>query len=431
MMKKIIKNMQMAVLSIGLLMISGRLQAQLPEFNYVPEEDVPHFYYDIVTLAAQDTGMSLMRLSAKIAYDELQFIRVEDRYQADYEVSVTVLDQNGDQTDGKILSKTITVYDFAETNSHKDFDLSQCEFTLRPGTYELILGMMDKDARKTGRQKTQVVVPDYFAAPLDVSDILLVDYAIIDSTGELVTRPNVLSNYGDEQTSLYLWVEIYNRDHIDSVKVIYRIKNLKGEELRKQEHYRRLDGERTTHIVEMPRGDLNSGRYQLELIVESDGLSVKRTHEFSIRWVGMPAFASDLDKAIEQMKHIAKDNVLKQLRNAKGEEKQALFQEFWKRLDPTPGTRENELMEEYYRRVEVANANFSSYREGWKTDRGMVYIILGPPDDIDRQPFAASHKPREIWYYYKINRALVFIDRTGLGEYRLSSPFWDIFNRVP
>ena len=423
--------MRVTALFVIFLMIGGRLQAQLPEFNYVPEEDVPHFYYDIVTLAAKDTGMSLMRLSAKIAYDELQFIRVEDRYQADYEVSVTVLDQNGDQADGKVLSKTITAYDFEKTNSHKDYDLSQCEFTLHPGTYDIILGMMDKDARKTGRQKTQVIVPDYSIAPLDISDILLVDYAIIDSTGDLITRPNVLSNYGDEQVSLYLWMEIYNRNRIDSVKVIYRIKNLKGEELRKQEHYRALEGEKTSHIVEMPRGDLNSGRYQLEVVVENGGLSVKRIQEFSIRWIGMPSFASDLDKAIEQMKHIAKDNVLKQLRNAKGEDKQALFHDFWQRLDPTPGTRENELMEEYYRRVEVANANFSSYREGWKTDRGMVYIILGPPDDIDRQPFERSRRPREIWYYYKINRALVFIDRTGLGEYRLSSPFWDIFNRVP
>ena len=152
-MKKIIINMRMAALFIGLLMVGGRLQAQLPEFNYVPEEDVPHFYYDVVT------GMSLMRLSAKIAYDELQFIRAEDHYRTDYEVSVTVLDQNGDQADGKVLSKNIAVYDFAKTNSHMDFDLSQCEFKLRPGTYELILGMMDKDERKTGRQKTEVVVP--------------------------------------------------------------------------------------------------------------------------------------------------------------------------------------------------------------------------------------------------------------------------------
>ena len=117
-MKNVIKYVRMAALFIGLLMVGGRLQAQLPEFNYVPEEDVPHFYYDVVTLAAEDTGMSLMRLSAKIAYDELQFIRAEDHYRTDYEVSVTVLDQNGDQADGKVLSKNIAVYDFAKTNYH-------------------------------------------------------------------------------------------------------------------------------------------------------------------------------------------------------------------------------------------------------------------------------------------------------------------------
>jgi len=88
-------------------------------------------------------------------------------------------------------------------------------------------------------------------------------------------------------------------------------------------------------------------------------------------------------------------------------------------------------MEEYYRRVDFANANFGTFIEGWKTDRGMVYIVLGPPNDIERHPFEAGSKPYEIWSYYTINREFVFVDYSGFGEYRLVTPFWEVLDRIP
>jgi len=52
-----------------------------------------------------------------------------------------------------------------------------------------------------------------------------------------------------------------------------------------------------------------------------------------------------------------------------------------------------ELIRKYYSRVEEANRLFSSFKEGWKTDRGMVFVILGPPERIERA------FDRENWYY--------------------------------
>ena len=95
-------------------------------------------------------------------------------------------------------------------------------------------------------------------------------------------------------------------------------------------------------------------------------------------------------------------------------------------MDPSPGTEENELMDEYYRRVDFSNANFGTMQQGWQSDRGMVYIILGAPNDIERHPFESDGKPYEIWTYYRINRDFIFVDTTGFGDYRLVSPFWDI-----
>jgi hypothetical protein len=88
-------------------------------------------------------------------------------------------------------------------------------------------------------------------------------------------------------------------------------------------------------------------------------------------------------------------------------------------------------MDEYYTRVNYANVHFRGMREGWRTDMGMVYIIFGPPSDINRNPFNRSTgtlfagrtiKASETWSYYNINRQFIFIDETGYAEYHLVYP---------
>ena len=87
-------------------------------------------------------------------------------------------------------------------------------------------------------------------------------------------------------------------------------------------------------------------------------------------------------------------------------------------------------MDEYYARVEYAKKNFQSFLEGWRTDRGMVYIRFGPPQNVERHPFDSDNKQYEIWYYYNQNREFIFVDETGFGDYRLRYPETDLWGRV-
>ena len=68
------------------------------------------------------------------------------------------------------------------------------------------------------------------------------------------------------------------------------------------------------------------------------------------------------------------------------DERQQFIEQFWLRRDPTPDTEENEEKEEHYRRIAWANDRFASGIPGWKTDRGMVYIKFGPPDEREEHP---------------------------------------------
>ena len=68
------------------------------------------------------------------------------------------------------------------------------------------------------------------------------------------------------------------------------------------------------------------------------------------------------------------------------EERQQFVEQFWLRRDPTPDTEENEYKEEHYRRIAYANERFASGIPGWKTDRGRIYIMYGPPDEREEHP---------------------------------------------
>lgn len=102
------------------------------------------------------------------------------------------------------------------------------------------------------------------------------------------------------------------------------------------------------------------------------------------------------------------------------EKERARFkEEFWKRRDPDPETEINELKDMYFSRMEEANRLFSSGRPGWLSDRGEIYILLGPPTNIDRYPMGhgPGGRPTEIWYYGAF--PIVFIDQYGTGDYNI------------
>ncbi len=78
-------------------------------------------------------------------------------------------------------------------------------------------------------------------------------------------------------------------------------------------------------------------------------------------------------------------------------ERAKFVEEFWLRRDPTPGTPQNEMMEEHYRRLAYSNQRFAGTKAGWATDRGRVYIQYGPPDEIESHPSETT--PYEEWKY--------------------------------
>jgi len=107
------------------------------------------------------------------------------------------------------------------------------------------------------------------------------------------------------------------------------------------------------------------------------------------------------------------------------EERKHFIEQFWQRRDLTPGTAKNEFMEEHYRRIRYAGERFRSpSKTGWKTDRGRIYIVYGPPEEIESHPSGrAGGPPFEKWLYnfiQGIGQGVIveFVDVSRDGEYR-------------
>jgi GWxTD domain-containing protein len=126
------------------------------------------------------------------------------------------------------------------------------------------------------------------------------------------------------------------------------------------------------------------------------------------------------------------------LKLATNEEREQFIEDFWGRRNPDPESAENTFKEEHYRRIAYANEHFASGVPGWKTDRGHMYILWGPPDEIESYPTGGTYDrpvaegsgrtstyPWEKWRYRHLetvgeNVEMEFVDPSGSGEYHLT-----------
>jgi len=119
-------------------------------------------------------------------------------------------------------------------------------------------------------------------------------------------------------------------------------------------------------------------------------------------------------------------------------EREQFIEEFWARRNPNPGTEDNSFKDDFYQRVAYANEHFASGIPGWRTDRGRIYIMWGPPASIEAHPTGGTYErpgsegggqtetyPFEDWTYNYLpgigNVVLEFVDPTMTGEYYLTT----------
>ncbi|HMW35009.1 MAG TPA: GWxTD domain-containing protein [bacterium] len=402
----------------------------------------PFFFLDAANVAAKDTTKGRVEIFIKIAYSELLFARYNQvLFRSQYEVNYTLADKKGNVVLREIQDKEIVTEHYEETLSDLRFHFSRLTLNIDPGEYILTVVITDKETQKFGQRKLSLPVRTFREKSIGISDLLFADKIQKDSVDDIIhILPNVFKSFDNEFKKYAVYFEIYNskyawknRDSIgnlpeekEPVRIRYRVYDKNQKIVTEDSTVREVNQFQTFSSIEIDKSKVSFGKYVLDVMVYGkNGVRATSKAIFDVRLStftapSLSATAFDLDVAIKQMRHVGRNLNTDKILKGTQKEKSDFFENFWRAKDPTPGTERNEIMEEYFRRVDYANRYFTSgYREGWDTDRGMVFIILEAPDDIERHPFDNNDKPYEIWYYYQANLRLLFVDVNQIGDYEL------------
>jgi GWxTD domain-containing protein len=432
------KNAIFRVVMIAGVAVFTSLQgyAQIDAYNETMENPL-EVYIDAMSFSTGDTANGRLDVYVQVGYDQLTFIRSKQSYTAECEITIDVLDEQDQLVVEKTWTDRAATDTFEVSVSPQYFMMSERSVTLLPGIYTLKINYLDLESKRGIKETRKIRIPDYAHQKTELSDIMIISKMTKEGEKRIVT-PNISGNVSNLEGGFYLFFEYYPAANHDSVEFQYSLINAKRETIYTRSNIEPAEKRGMQVFIKIDSIDVPAGEYTLNLeshprLKEKAPAFVSLSQrQITLHWKGIPLSVSDLDEAIKQLRYISRESELDSLLEAPTlSEKQTRFKEFWKKRDPSPDTPKNELMEEYYRRVAFTNKRFTRYRPGWKTDMGMIFIIFGPPNTVDRHPFEMDSKPYEIWTYFDIRQSILFVDETGFGDYRLQNLDWELQRRLP
>ncbi len=411
------------------LLLSNLAFAQT-DFGFLEEPRGKEFYTDMTLFREKDRW----RLEAyfKIFNHKLSFLKQKDKYRASYEMHLIVFDSHNRQVTASSIEENYDVASYLETSSQSSFLINQLETRLLSGQYKLEFTLNDLNSTQRWSKKMDLQVPELIREKTTLSSVefarsisdTLVNPKFEKNGKEVI--PSVDRAFGDPDSKIHLYYEIYKNEtekekyilEYQAQEIMSRKKVLNIQDtLEAEDKVHRIF--KSWDIDKFPEGEYV---FNLKLLSPDGKVLDSKEEKFYIRKSVLSLLKTDYQKAIEQLRYIASTEEMDKLKEAKEEERLQAWIDFWRSKDPTPQTMENELEEEYYRRIAYANANFGIFkREGWITDMGRIYIIYGHPDEVERHPFERETKPYQIWYYYQRNIQIIFVDQSGYGEYEIES----------
>ncbi len=421
------RRLYLLTYSVILLILVGSLSAQRSQSmdasrrqNMFGRELLTYKYYNFADTTSE--RLSRMDFHVGVVNDLLTFIkRDDDTYKARYEVIVIFYNDKKEALVERAVANRIVAQNFVETNSRKQPSHHSISISLPPDTYKGVLKLADLESGESITNELNVTFRDFSRDRVHLSDIMFVDKIDTTETG-IVYTPNLQHVFDDVNSEFSAYVELYPPENNKPVEAQFSILTKKGDKIFTATRTYEA-GKNVISAVVPFREHLNRpGEYYFILGAQSGKETAKIQRMFRVFWGNVPMARHNMDVAIEQLSLVANKRTVDSMRDASEEERQRLFDAFWEERDPTPETRRNELKEEFFKRIDFANRTFTeitSGREGWQTDRGRIYIVYGPPEQVDHRDSEMNVPATETWNYTRLNRRYYFVDRNGEGVYRL------------
>jgi GWxTD domain-containing protein len=408
-------------------------------YTAVQDPAEPKVHWDFNVFGPSPEGPFRLEVYYKLFNDGLSFRKEEGRYTAEYEVEVLVY-HDGEQVTGTTFREIYAVESFPKTLSATDFLLNQLNVPMeKAGRYELVLRLRDVRSEHAAQITTKFEIPHdqsaWTCSRLEFARVIeqAHDTSQFNKSGLLVV-PSVTRAYGGEsQMECPVYLELYGTEASRGTPLVlnWQCVDPLGKERFDTTVRVESQGRVTPVMASLPVSHLTPGRYtvNLKVVPEAGGPACYQDDDwFEILWSMSTLLRTDFASAVEQLRYISSEAERDSLLKAPDSLRVPAWQSFWTKRDPTPGSASNEYRDEFYRRLRYTDATFTvADREGWRTDRGMIYVQLGEPDEVEEHPFDLEGYPYtapwQLWRYYKSNLQFVFVDERGTGDYELQYPY--------
>lgn len=385
------------------------------EIHYFPVQDQYQVFY-----------------SFKISYAQLYFEKKEDEYKAGIKVNIEVRDSLEKYVERYSKEVKVSVTDFEKTNSKNIFLQGVINFKIPNGNYKVfsvITDLTSKRERKLPPSQLTISGTNRLLEPIIVNSSKPdchdgISFNLLNNSSII---PFNFSNFYflvpvSDTAIKEIAVNIFRGDTLlafdsssKSFSLNPRIINCNDAIV--------LSSDASTNAIKFFNiknfvSNISEGPIRINVIPDND-TTKKITFNSNIAWIGKPFSLSNPEEAIKLLEIIENKDVVSDLLG-QSKDYNRILNDYWRQQDPTPETAYNELMNEFYSRVDYCEANFKpiSGTSGAKSDRGRIYIKYGTPDNIERYT-NSNDKVVETWYYKDMK--FVFIDKDGTGKYSLAN----------
>jgi GWxTD domain-containing protein len=391
------------------------------------------FESEIISIPRIDGDFSVY-FTYRMPYNFLVFEREDESFRAGFQVIVEISDDSSNLVVRDIKDSRVSVNNFEATNDKNLFLQDYLTFKLKLGEYKI-------DALISDLNSTEELPLKLEKLKLSASEDKKVQSPVVIRAQEINCKDRkafLLANSGGSipfsndvynlivpvrDTSVeYLTINIENNDenvfsgNIDESYIIPI-----GITMCENKLAVTSDSANVLFRNFIFR-NVNAKLYEGEVVlkVSNEEKEIDEEYNTQVIWFNKPFSLRDPEKAIEFLSYIESDSVVSLMLDEDESDYPKILNDYWKKFDPTPETAYNEIMVEYYNRVDFAMKEFRgiSKDDGAKTDRGIIYIKFGKPDKIIR-----SSNPEgqiiEIWTYLNPERKFSFVDKKGTGNFTL------------
>lgn len=415
-----------------LLFVTVQIIAQ-PDFNLDPRIiQAGKFYNSEIHFFPSEKSYKVF-YSYKISYSQLFFEKNDDEFKAAIKVNLEIQDSLNKSVKRVFDERKISTNNFELTNSENTFLQGLINFDIEPGNYKILAIISDG----TSKRERRIPPIDLVIEPTNpfLNPIVIENALAKYQNSDLVILNNNSNSIPFNKTDADLLFPVIN-PHYDSL--IISVKQgesyLVSDKVLKDFIICNNEIDFAKEIIGIKKSSdsngikcfvfndissqLDEGPVQIE--IKYDKSSEAKTFNLNVIWINKPFSLSDPELAIKLLEVIEPRSTVSDILGAKGDDNTNLY-EYWKPKDPTPHTRYNELMNEFYTRADYSEKTFSALNGngGAKSDRGKTYIKLGAPDEIDRYT-NSDDKVVETWIYKKMNKTFHFVDKDGTGKFQLA-----------